>query len=173
MFYRRDAKTPRTILKTGIPRVPIRKYRPLNLCVSASRWLIALLSVLVAACSIPNLESQECIEARTTVREFYSFHFGNDLKYSPADLDQREKFLTTEFANKLRAAEPETDPFTLTSDTPKAFRIGECQTIEAERKVSFDVLLFWKTDERTEQRTIKAEAVIQDDSWLVNAVKAN
>ena len=145
----------------------VGRVRQLSCC------LLLAVCCLLLSCSIPNLESQECIEARTTVREFYSFHFGNDLRYSTADLEQREKFLTTEFTNKLRSAAPETDPFTLTSDAPKAFRIGECQTIEAEKKVSFNVLLFWKTDERSEQRAIKVEAVKQDDRWLVDAVKAN
>ena len=38
------------------------------------------LALLSASCSIPNLEPQECVEARDTVTKFYSFHFGNEMK---------------------------------------------------------------------------------------------
>ena len=134
---------------------------------------LAILLTLQSACSVPTFETSECTAARPEIREFYSFHFGNDQKFAPEDLKLRERHLTPEFAERLRNAAPETDPFTLTSDTPRAFRLGDCRTVETDRKVSFDVQLFWKTEELSEQRTIKAEAVKQNDKWLVNAVTAN
>lgn len=135
-------------------------------------WLLTL-CIFQSACSIPNLQTPECIAAGPRVQELYSFHFGNDQKFTAEDLAMREKYLTPEFSQKLRIDTPQVDPFTLTSDTPKAFRLGGCRTVEPEKKVSFDVLLFWKSDERSEQRTVKAEAVKQNDKWLVNAVTAN
>ena len=33
-------------------------------------------AMLASSCSIPNLETPECIEARPAVRIFYSFHLG-------------------------------------------------------------------------------------------------
>jgi hypothetical protein len=134
---------------------------------------LAFLLIVQSACSVPILETSECIAARPEIREFYSFHFGNDQKFSPEDLELRANYLAPEFAGRLRNAAPETDPFTLTADTPRAFRLAECRTVEPERKVSFDVQLFWKTDERSDQRTVKAEAIKQNDKWLVNAVTAN
>ena len=61
-------------------------------------------------------------------------------------------------------------PFTTDSDDiPRAFRVGECREISPERTES-NVLLFWRNDERTEQREIKVETVDKNDTWLVNKV---
>lgn len=122
------------------------------------------------SCSVPNLEEPECTEARQTLKEFYSFHFGNEMQPTAENLKQRGKFLTDEFTERLKVVSGETDPFTLTSDLPKAFRVGGCQTIESQKRVSFGVLLFWKTDTRTEQREIRVEAVRQNDKWLINKI---
>jgi hypothetical protein len=134
--------------------------------------VLLFLGFFLSACSVPTLESTECTEATPAVRELYSFHFGNDQKFAPEDLALREKYLTPEFAGRIRNAPPATDPFTLTDDTPKAFKLGGCTTVEPEKKVNFDVLLLWKTDERSEQRKLKVEAVKQNDKWLVNGVTA-
>ena len=136
-------------------------------------FLLCAFCYFLSACSIPNLETNECIAARPAIREFYSYHFGNDQRFGPEDLAAREEFLTPELAERLRNVPPEIDPFTLTADTPKAFRLGECRTVEPERKASFDVVLFWKTDDRSEQSVVKAEAVKQNEKWLVNGVTAN
>ena len=128
---------------------------------------------LLPACSIPNLEKPECAEARQTVKEFYSYHFGNDMQFTPENLRQREKFLTNDFAKNLRDATPQTtgeDPFTLTADTPKAFRVGGCETVEPSKKVNFQILLFWKTESRSEQREIYAEVVKENGKWLINKI---
>jgi Protein of unknown function (DUF3828) len=123
-----------------------------------------------SACSIPNLEARECVEARTAVREFYSFHFGNDMKPSAENLKAREKFLSKELLKTLSASnETARDYFTATNDYPKAFRVGECQAISPEKTV-FSILLFWKDDKRDEQREIKAEAIKENGNWLINKV---
>ena len=121
-------------------------------------------------CSIPNLESPECIEARTAIREFYSFHLGNDMKPSAENLKLREKFLSKEMIKTLSASsETAKDYFTATSDFPKASRIGGCEAVSPAKTV-FEVLLFWKDDARDEQRKIKVEAVKENDKWLVDKV---
>lgn len=121
-------------------------------------------------CGVPNLEAPECTEARQAVKAFYSYHFGNEMRFSAENLKQREKFLTPEFAESLRKLQTDADVFT-TGDTdyPKAFSAGECR-VAASDKTVFDVLLFWKTDTRTEQRKIKVEAVKQNDKWLIDKV---
>lgn len=127
----------------------------------------------LAACSIPNLESQACIDSRNTVREFYSSHFGNDMRFSAENLKQRERFLTPELARKVSDSSEDADPFTTgTSDIPKAFRVGECRDVSPER-TEFQVLLFWRTDERTEQREITVEAVKENDNWLIDGIVSN
>jgi hypothetical protein len=124
------------------------------------------------SCSVPNLEPQSCIEARTPIREFYSFHFGNEMNFSQENLKKREHFLTPEYSSRLSGGPDGADPFTTgDTDLPKAFRVGECKEISA-GTTNFQVLLFWKDDVRSEQRAINVEATKQGDKWLVNNVSA-
>lgn len=131
--------------------------------------LCALSFALCTACSIPNLEKPECTESRNAVKEFYSYHFGNDMKFTPENLKAREKFLTPEFSKKLGKFMTQSDPFTLTEDFPKAFSISGCNAIDA-NKTDVRVLLFWRDDTRSEQREIHAEAVKQNDKWLIDNI---
>lgn len=133
-------------------------------------YLLPFAFSLFAACSVPNFESAECTASRGVVREFYSYHFGGEMRFSAENLKTREKFLTPEFVQSLRNLQTENDVFTTSNtDYPKAFRVGGCQTVEPS-KTSIEVLLFWKTDERTEQKAINVEVVKQADKWLVNKI---
>lgn len=126
--------------------------------------------VFFISCKIPVLEKPECQEARQTVKKFYSYHFGNDMKFSPENLREREKYLTADFTRKLQNLPPENDVFTTNStDYPKAFRIGGCEVAAADKTV-FEVLLFWKDDTKSEQREISVEVVKQNDAWLINQI---
>lgn len=124
---------------------------------------------LLSSCgSIPNLEKPECTEARNTIREFYSFHFGNDMKPSEDYLRLREKYLTDDWKFFVsKNLQDKRDLFTLTDDYPKAFRIGGCETVESDKTV-FQVVFFWKDDARNEQRETKVEAVKENGKWLIN-----
>ena len=164
MINRRDAEARRRSF------IFIRESIMGFLRVSASRRLILLLALCSTACSIPNLEPPECDQARDAVREFYSFHFGNDQAFTADDLDRRRGYLTERFFENLKAAPPAVDPFTRTDDVPKAFRAGECRVIEPGRRVAFELVLFWKTDTRTDQRAIGVEAEKIGDKWLVDSV---
>jgi hypothetical protein len=133
-------------------------------------FTFAFLLFTFNACSMPNLESPECTDSRLAVKQFYSFHFANEMKFSADNLKQREKFLTPEFAKSLQTLTGENDVFTTNStDFPKAFRIGECKIIEP-TKTNLEIVLFWKDDNRTEQKNIHVEAVKQADKWLLNKV---
>jgi hypothetical protein len=122
------------------------------------------------SCSMPNLESPECTDSRLAVKQFYSFHFANEMKFSADNLKQRAKFLTPEFAKSLQNSTSEDDVFTTnSSDLPKAFRIGECKIIES-TKTNLEIVLFWRDDIRSEQKNIHVEAVKQADTWLLNKV---
>ena len=129
--------------------------------------------LLCSACvtgSIPNLEQPECTDSRLTVRKFYSFHIGNEMKFSQENLKQREKFLTPEFYRSLQNLQTENDVFTTNStDIPRAFKLGGCQVIDP-NKTNIEVLLFWRDDTRTEQRSIYAETIKQGDKWLINKI---
>ena len=133
-------------------------------------WIPALLFVL-SSCGVPNLEPPECSAARTAVREFYSFHFGNEMKFSAESLDRRERFLSPSLTEQVSKAREGTDPFTTgDADLPKAFRAGECRVL-APGRTQFDLLIFWKDDVRTEQRTLKVEAVRTENGWLVDKIE--
>jgi hypothetical protein len=133
--------------------------------------LIAYCLLLSLSCSIPNLEPPECDQARDRVREFYSFHFGNELRSEPDDLEKRKGYLTPRFFQRLSGGQPSVDPFTLMADPPKAFRAGECRVIEPGKRVTFELLLFWKTDTRSEQRSIQVESENQNGVWLIDKVE--
>lgn len=132
--------------------------------------LSVLLSLGTVACNVPTLESPACSESKNAVREFYSYHFGNEMKFSTEGLKRREKYLSPEFLASAASSKEGTDPFTTgTDDLPKAFRVGECREISPEKTES-SVLLFWRTDERTEQREIKVESIDKNDVWLINKI---
>ncbi len=120
--------------------------------------------------SMPNLEPRECSESGGVVKEFYSYHFGNEMKFSQENLKLREKFLTTEFVKSLQNLQTENDVFTTNNmDFPKAFRVGKCEVVSPE-KTNIELVLFWRDDTRTEQKIIKVEVVKQSDKWLVNKI---
>jgi len=154
----------RLFSKSGFPSVSIR----VQLCTKI--LVVFSLLYLAVACSVPNLESATCVESRNALREFYSFHFGNNMSFTPDDLRARERFLTPEFAEKLRSSREGTDPFTTgTDDFPKAFRAGDCREISPER-TAIEVVLFWKDDTRSEERKIKVEMAKRGDVWLVDNI---
>lgn len=125
-------------------------------------------SFFIAGCSIPNLESQSCIEARSSVREFYSQYFATDAETRSKEWNRFEKYISPNF-NWDRGSNWEVNPFLLTNDWPKAFRDGECKEISSDR-TEFRVLLFWKDDVRSEQRPINVETVKIGDKWLIEKV---
>lgn len=132
---------------------------------------LLLTACCLLSCSIPNLEKPECAEAKQTVREFYSYHFGGDMKPSSENLQSSGKFLTGGLKQNLAAqSDGKTDYFTQTDDYPKAFRVGGC-AIADENKTLIQVVLFWKDDTRSEQREVKVETVKQGDNWLINSVE--
>lgn len=89
---------------------------------------------------------------------------------SPENQKRREQFLTSGLIAELAAAgETKRDYFTATEDFPKAFRVGEC-TLNADDKVTLQVLLLWRNDERTQQKEVNVETVRVDGNWLINRV---
>lgn len=129
------------------------------------------------ACSVPNLEPTDCTQARDIVREFYSFHFGNDMHSTVENVQRREKFLTPELTSQLlldvmQGRLSGKDYFTDTEDFPKAFRVGECKVVEPGNRVQFRVLVFWKDDERTEQKPLFVYVEKENDNWLIDSISS-
>ncbi len=172
---RRDAETrskTKYDIKDGIFASVFIRANPrliFLLCVSAS-LRFAVTVITLAACSIPNLEAPECTESRNAVKQFYSFHFGNDMRPSPENLKLREKYLSSELFESLsRRPESPKDYFTATENYPKAFRIGTCEVISADA-TRLQVLLFWRDDTKSEQKEVTVEVVKADDKWLIDDV---
>jgi len=143
--------------------------------VSQFTGLIFILSFgfLISGCgvSVPSLETPECTAAKPNVKSLYSYHFDNDMKPSAENLKMHERFLSKELFAKLSASkENAIDYFTQTENYPKAFRIGGCQTVSADKAV-FEIALLWRDGERSEERKIKVESVKENGSWLVNKVE--
>ena len=137
-------------------------------------WLIAfciLYFAFLIGCNIPSLEKPECTGSRQTLKEFYSYHFASDMKPSKENLQRDGKFLTDELKQNLTAQTVNnTDYFTQTEDYPKAFRVGGCKVVSPQETV-FEVLLFWKDDNGSRQKSLNVETVKQNDQWLINKVE--
>ncbi len=122
------------------------------------------------ACGIPNLETPECAQARDAAKQFYSFHFGNDMRPSLENLKRRERFLTPRYYAMLSAAGENTlDQFTMTQDYPKTFKIGECKA-DTPTNIDLQLQLYWRDDQKTVQQEVVANMVKENDKWLLDGV---
>ncbi len=131
---------------------------------------IGLFTVLSVGCGAPTLETPECREARPTIREFYSYHFANEMLFTKESLQARDRFLTSDFRKDLETSPDGVDVFTTGSDDiPRAFREGKCTTISSDH-TTFEVLIFWRDDTRTEQRQINVEAKKTATGWRIDRV---
>jgi len=158
IYNRGDAETLSLRTRSNFPRV------------SASLRLILILTVTLTACSVPNLEEPQCTEARDMVKRFYSFHFGNDMRLTPANVRAREQFLTPRLVSRLVSmGEPAKDYFTATENFPKAFRVGEC-SVNSAHSVTLQILLLWKDDTSSDQKEVRVVAFREGGMWLIDEV---
>jgi hypothetical protein len=132
--------------------------------------IVALLAAGCSSISLPTLENPSCTQARESARSFYSLHFGSDLKPSEESIEARSIGLTARFAAKLRAERPEAvDPFTLTEDYPRAFKLGACKR-QNDGSVVLEVQLLWRDKEMTKQESVDALMVGKDGKWLIDGI---
>ncbi len=132
--------------------------------------LIILFVLIASSCEIPTIESQDCLDARAAVREFYSYHFDGDMALSDKELDKLQKYMTPDSVKELRGTSTENDVFTTNSNNyPKAFRVGSCK-LDSPNSATLSVLLFWRTNETNLQQEIKIEAQKINDKWLFSKV---
>ena len=124
----------------------------------------------IIGCSIPNLESPECVEARDSARQFYSFHFGNDMRPGTDNFKARERYLTPRyFASLATYPEKGADPFTLTTEYPRTFKLAECKAASP-TDIDLKIQIYWRDDTKTEQQEVQANFVKQDGKWLLDGV---
>lgn len=127
-------------------------------------------SFLIHGCRFYSLEPVECTEARVAAKQFYSFHFGNEMRPSPEALKSREQFLTPRYYTALSAAEGGPwDQFTLTEKYPKTFKIGECMADTA-TNIDLQIQLYWRDDYNTVQQEVVANMVKESGKWQLDGV---
>ena len=131
------------------------------------------------SCSLPSLESRACANARDSAKQFYSFHFANDMHPSPEYRELHRRFVTEEMSRWLE--EPgfqKLDVFTGVenddpSGYPKTFKIGQCSPGDSapEDDVFLQVQLYWLEEKdsqrQTRQRDHNVEMVRIGDQWFV------
>jgi hypothetical protein len=122
----------------------------------------------IAACSIPSLEKPECTQARDSVKQFYSWYLATDADERSSHPEIYGKFISSTFPLD-RGSNWETDPYLLTNNFPKTFRVGTCKVTDSEH-LELQVLLLWRDDTRNEQREVHVETVKVGDKWLINNV---
>ncbi len=57
------------------------------------------------------------------------------------------------------------------SDYPKAFRVGKCTLDESKSNADIQVLLFWRDDQRSDQRELRVKVIQEGTNWLVNDIE--
>jgi len=139
------------------------------------RWAVILSIAAVSvfgysACGVPNLEPEECVRSRESVKRFYSLHFGTDLR-AAADLrDERSTYLTDDLLNRLPSLQDQAvDYFTKTSESPKSFRVGRCLVISGS-ETELQVVLLWRDDTRSDQAEVKVKSVLTGEKWSIDDV---
>ena len=128
--------------------------------------IVAILMTL--GCSVPNLESPACSQAQDAVKQFYSFHFGND-SGEAADASSRRRFLTDQMYTSIEHSQQPVDPLTTFAEPPTTFKVGTCEE-RGPAAADIEVQLYWRNDNQTLQREIKVGAVKDGDRWLINKV---
>ena len=127
------------------------------------------LAVVFASCSVPTLESDSCSDARLSLKKLYSLHFDRGFEKGEDYLSKRGNLITDRLKDEIDGPTG-FDYLTQTDDPPKAFRIGKC-TETGKDEVSLSVLLFWKDDQRDEQREINASMTRTEGRWAVDRVE--
>ena len=126
-------------------------------CLLLSQW----------ACSIPNLESQQCSEARDSVKEFYSWYLGTDPEQRNKQPEVFKKYLS---ASLLTNASGETDPFFNSATPPTTFKIGKCEMVDTTH-TNIQVQLYWREGPKTDQKEVYADTVKNGDRWQIEKIE--
>ena len=138
--------------------------------ISSRRWMFVCLLLTAfgtLSCSIPNLESTECSQARDNIKQFYSWYLGTDADIRSKHPEIHDKYISSAFTSA--AADWEVDHYVLTNNFPKSFRVGSCKAPDAQH-VEFQVLLLWRDDTNTIQKEVKVMAERQNDSWKITHI---
>lgn len=120
--------------------------------------------------SIPNLESSECTAVRNEARRFYSYHFDASTRSGGDRAAERREYLTPRYSAELAKNGPkDIDVFTMSSEFPKTFKIGECK-MASPTNIDIQIQTYWRSDEKTSQNEVVANYVLENGKWLLDGV---
>ena len=140
--------------------------------VAAVRQALAAGSIFVflvlSGCSIPNLEGQQCTEARDTAHDFYFWYLGTEPIVRDKQQDVYNRFIDPDFHS---AAGANSDPFFLSDTTPTTLKIGKCESKD-DSHVEMQIQLYWRHDGKTDQKEVYAEVAKTGDKWLIHKVES-
>lgn len=139
------------------------------------RYVALVCLLLTAYCSlgcgsIPNLESPECTAVRNEARRFYSYHFDASMRSGGDRATERREYLTPRYSAELAKNGPQNiDVFTMSSEFPKTFKIGECKAASP-TDVDMQIQLYWRDDAKTQQQEVVANYILEGGKWLLDGV---
>ena len=122
----------------------------------------------LAGCSIPNLEGQQCTEARDAVHDFYFWYLGTEPAMRDKQRDVYDRFIAPQFST---VSKTNVDPFFLSDTTPTTLKIGKCE-MKDDSHVTMQVQLYWRQDGKTDQKEVYADVAKSGDKWLIDKVQS-
>lgn len=128
--------------------------------------LALLATFLLGFATLPNVPAK-------AVREFYEFHFAQDMGFTPESVREREKWLAPDLvalcdAYFQRPSSPEEvpaidgDPFTNSQEYPKTFRVGTARVTGEVARVP--VRLYWSAGP---PRSVTVHLVRIAGKWMI------
>src|SRR5262249_32250576 len=134
------------------------------------KWSVCLLIAIGVqlSCSIPNMETQQCSEARDSVKEFYSWYLGTDSEQRAKQPDVFKKYLAS--ASALGNTNEGTDPFFNSATPPTTFKIGKCEMVD-QTHTDIQVQLYWREGPKTDQKEVYADTVKSGDRWQIEKIE--
>ena len=136
------------------------------------RQAIAAVCVFIlfslSGCSIPNLEGQQCTEARDAVHDFYFWYLGTEPAMRDKQRDVYDRFIAPEFSTVPKT---NVDPFFLSDTTPTTLKIGKCE-MKDDSHVKMQVQLYWRQDGKTDQKEVYADLAKTGNKWLIDKVQS-
>ena len=115
------------------------------------------------------METQQCAEARDSVKEFYSWYLGTEAAQRAKQPDVFKKFISS--GSSLNTAGGENDPFFNSATPPTTFKIGKCEMVDPTH-TNIQVQLYWREESKTEQKEVYADTVKSGDRWQIDKIES-
>jgi hypothetical protein len=122
------------------------------------------------SCSIPNMESQQCSEARDSVKEFYSWYLGTDAEQRKKQPEIYKKYIAER--SQLNASGAGIDPFFNSETAPTTFKIGQCEAVD-DSHTNIQVQLYWRySEQKVDQKELYVDTIKNGDRWQIEKIES-